>query len=112
MISSKLLKNIDEVSKLIGVNKHVLRHWESRLQSIGSNILTVSKGRDGKRRYYREPDIEILKKIKYLMYVKKFTMKGVAEQLKLKSKNNVKEDLVAELKSISNNLKNLINYSN
>ena len=44
MISSKLLKNIDEVSKLIGVNKHVLRHWESRLQSIGSNILTVSKG--------------------------------------------------------------------
>ena len=112
MISNKLLKNINDVSKLIGVNKHVLRHWESRLRGIGSNILTVSKGRDGKRRYYRELDIEILKKIKYLLYVKKFTMKGVAEELKLKSKNNVKEELIAELKLISNNLKNLINYSN
>ena len=30
--NNKLLINIDEAAKIIGVKKHVLRHWESRLK--------------------------------------------------------------------------------
>ena len=107
--NNKLLKNINEVSILIGIKKHFLRHWEKRIEELGGNILSLRKGRDGKRRYYREEDIQILKKIKYLMYIKKFTMKGAVNEIKKKSKNTLNYEISTQLKLVSKNLRNLIN---
>ena len=107
--NTKLLFNIDEVSNILDVNKHVLRQWEQRLKDIGSNLLILKKGRDGKRRYYRKSDIQNLKKIKYLLHNKKYTMKGVAIELESKiSKNNLSQ-LSIDLKELSLNIRNLLN---
>ena len=107
--NNKLLKNIDDVSKIINVKKHVLRHWENRLQEIGSNILILRKGRDGKRRYYRNSDIQTLKKIKYLLYNKKYTLKGVALKLNSKLENNHLSEISHNLKKLSSNIRDLLN---
>ena len=106
--SNKLLKNIDEVSKIIGVKKHVLRHWESRIEEIDNKILSIKKGRDGKRRYYRDSDIKILKKIKFLLYDKKFTMKGVVKEINSRNNNKLPNNYIYELKNISSNLRDIL----
>ena len=111
-INKKLLKNIDDVSKIIGVKKHVLRHWESRIEEIDDKILSIKKGRDGKRRYYRDSDIQILKKIKFLLYDKKFTMKGVVKELGSKKNSTFQKNYILELKSISTNLKDILKQIN
>ena len=107
--NNKLLFNIDEVSNILDVNKHVLRQWEKRLKDIGSNLLILEKGRDGKRRYYRRNDIQNLKKIKYLLYNKKYTMKGVAIELESKISKNSLSQLSIDLKELSSNIRNLLN---
>ena len=57
--NNKLLKNINEVSIILGIKKHVLRYWEKRIDELDKNILSIKKGRDGKRRYYRDNDIQV-----------------------------------------------------
>jgi MerR family transcriptional regulator, light-induced transcriptional regulator len=50
---------ISEASKRIDVEAHVLRYWEEELE------LPISRNEMGQR-YYKETDIELLKKIKHL----------------------------------------------
>ena len=107
--NNKLLKNINEVSIILGIKKHVLRYWEKRIDEFDKNILSIKKGPDGKRRYYRDNDIQVLKKIKYLMYSKKYTMHGAVTEIKKKSKNSSNYEILTELKSLSKNLRDLIN---
>jgi len=107
--NNKLLKNINEVSIILGIKKHVLRYWEKRIDELDKNILSIKKGRDGRRRYYRDGDIQILKKIKYLMYTKKFTMQGAVSEIKKKSKISSNYEILSELKLLSKNLRDLIN---
>ena len=107
--NQKLLQSINEVSILVGVKKHVLRQWEEKIKNFGISILAMKKDKDGKRRYYREEDIDILKRLKFLMYTKKFTMDGALVEIKKKSKNRSNYDFSSDLKSVSRNLRSLIN---
>lgn len=107
--NKKLLQNINEVSNLIDVKPHVLRQWDEKIKSFGINILSMKKNKDGKRRYYREEDIEILKNLKYLMYTKKYTMIGALEEIKNKSKKRTSYNLVNDLKILSKNIRKLLN---
>ena len=107
--NKKLLQNINEVSNLIDVKPHVLRQWDEKIKSFGINILSMKKNKDGKRRYYREEDIEILKNLKYLMYTKNYTMIGALEEIKNKSKKRTNYNLVNELKILSKNIRKLLN---
>ena len=63
-------KNISEVSDLLDVPQHVLRFWESRFPQIKPTKLR------GGRRYYRPADVEILTKIKHLLYKQGYTIEG------------------------------------
>ncbi len=107
--NKKLLQNINDVSDIIGVRPHVLRQWDEKIKSFGINILSMKKNKDGKRRYYREEDIEILKNLKYLMYTKKYTMIGALEEMKIKSKKRPNYNLISDLKILSKNIRNLLN---
>lgn len=66
---------IGEVSSLINIPQHVLRFWETKF----STIIKPIKNRT--RRYYSNEDIEILLKIKDLLYDKGYTIKGVQNLL-------------------------------
>ena len=66
----KLYYSIGEVSKLTNLKAYVLRYWESEF-----NQLNPPKNRAGNRTY-RQRDIDIIIKIKDLLYEKKYTIEG------------------------------------
>ncbi len=71
----KLYYSIGEVSRLTGLDAHVLRYWETEFRE-----LSPRKNRGGKR-LYRENDIRILLQIKELLYDKRFTIEGARKAL-------------------------------
>ena len=69
-------RTISEVATELELPQHVLRFWESKFDQI------KPMKRGGGRRYYRPEDIEILQKIKALLYEDGYTIKGVQKLLK------------------------------
>ena len=90
-------KTIGEVAKILNLvnkkngnlNTHTIRFWEKEFKQIRPKILT------GKRRYYDQSSIEILKKVKYLLKEQCMTIKGV--------KKLFKNDKSLKLDELSNN---------
>ena len=76
---SETYKTIGEVAKIVGlINKkkgtlstHTIRFWEKEFRQIKPQILS------GKRRYYSNKEIHIIKLIKFLLKEKGMTIKGV-----------------------------------
>ncbi len=79
---------ISEVSDKLGVPAHVLRFWETKFTQV------KPLKRSGGRRYYREADIELLSRIRHLLYKDGFTIKGA--QKALKSPETVARDAGAD----------------
>lgn len=65
---------IGEVSKLTGVDAHVLRYWESEFRNIRPH-------RVARQRLYRQEDIELIGRIKELLYEKGYTIAGAKKHL-------------------------------
>ena len=115
----KSYKSIGEVARMLNlVNKksgklstHTLRYWEKEFKQIKPYIFA------GKRRYYDEKSIDILRNIHYLLKNKGMTIKGVKNLLnnnhtKLDVLNNksIKGDIIKnKLYKISNLLKKFKN---
>ena len=97
-------KTIGEVAKILDlINKtnglpstHTIRFWEKEFKQIKPKIFY------GKRRYYDENAINILKKIKYLLKEKGMTLNGVKKVL------NSENSDIDELYNTSINQKNII----
>ena len=73
------LKTISEASALIDVPPHVLRFWEGKFISLRP------LKRSGGRRYYRPDDIALLRRIRQLLYVDGFTIKGAQKLIRSKA---------------------------
>ena len=69
-IPDKLYFKIGEVSELLGVEPYVLRYWETEFTA-----LAPKKSGTG-HRLYRRKDVELLLRIKHLLYEKKYTIEG------------------------------------
>jgi DNA-binding transcriptional MerR regulator len=67
--SPAALRTIGEVSELVGVPTHVLRFWETKFKKI-------TPYKSNGRRYYKPSDIELIMKIKEMLYEKGYTIKG------------------------------------
>ncbi len=76
-IPEKSFFKIGEVAKLLDVEAYVLRYWESEF-----DMLVPEKTKSGQRIYQRE-DIELLAKIRTLLYVDMYTIVGARRQLEL-----------------------------
>ena len=76
--SSDAFRTISEVSAELNVPPHVLRFWETKF----SNLRPLK--RSGGRRYYRPDDINVLIRIRDLLYEDGFTIKGAQRFLKSK----------------------------
>ena len=89
-------KTISEVVKIIGLKSkkgqslptHTIRYWEKEFKQIKPKILS------GNRRYYDEKNIELIKKVYFLLKVQGMTINGVKkilnnpETLKLDENSN------------------------
>jgi DNA-binding transcriptional MerR regulator len=79
-IPDKLYFKIGEVSDLLGVEPYVLRYWETEFTT-----LSPKKSGTG-HRLYRRKDVELLLRIKHLLYEKKFTIEGARQSLHQESR--------------------------
>ena len=103
-------KSIGEVAKLLNLvsqktgelNTHTIRFWEKEFRQIRPKIFS------GKRRYYDNKTIEILKKIKFLLKERGMTINGVKKYLINKNSFDLDEFSNTSINSKNNNLKSKI----
>jgi DNA-binding transcriptional MerR regulator len=69
--SASAFRTISEVAGELDVPQHVLRFWETKFPQVRP----LKRG--GGRRYYRPEDIELLRRIRELLYTEGYTIKGV-----------------------------------
>ena len=74
--SAQAFRTISEVAAELDVPQHVLRFWESKF----NQVRPLKRG--GGRRYYRPEDIDLLRRIRTLLYEDGYTIKGVQRLLK------------------------------
>src|SRR5258707_4796551 len=74
--SAQAFRTISEVATELDVPQHVLRFWESKF----SQVRPMKRG--GGRRYSRPEDIDLLRRIRALLYEDGYTIKGVQRLLK------------------------------
>ena len=74
-VPKKLYYKIREACEIVGVEAHVLRFWESEFPA-----LAPPKSKTGQRTY-RPKDIELLLRIKKLLYEEGFTISGARKRL-------------------------------
>ena len=99
-------KTIGEVAKILDlkVNKkgalptHIIRFWETQFKQIKPKILNSN------RRYYDEKNIDLLKKIKYLLKDQGMTINGVKKILD--NEDTLKLDEMADKSIKAKKLKN------
>ena len=80
-IPDKLYFRIGEVGSLLSLEPYVLRYWESEFPS-----LAPKKSASG-HRLYRRKDVELLLKIKDLLYEKRYTIEGARKFLDTRPKS-------------------------
>ena len=79
--NSKAYKTIGEVAEIVELdtmknkkNTHTIRYWESEFKQVKPIIIN-------KRRHYDDKNIDLLKKIKFLLKDKGMTILGAKKQL-------------------------------
>ena len=75
-IPDKLYYRIGEVSRIVGVEPHVLRYWESEFPFIKPSRVV------SKQRLYKRKDVEMLLRIKQLLHEEKYTIAGAKKHLR------------------------------
>ena len=74
--SPTAFRTISEVSDDLDVPQHVLRFWETKFGQVRP------MKRAGGRRYYRPEDVDLLRRIRDLLYGEGYTIKGVQRLLR------------------------------
>jgi DNA-binding transcriptional MerR regulator len=73
--TQRMFHQIREVSEQEGIKPHVLRYWETEFPQ-----LRPEKGSTGQR-IYREKDLQLIRRIKRLLYDEKYTIAGAKRRL-------------------------------
>lgn len=85
-IPDKLFYKIGEVSRITKTEPYVLRYWETEFP-----FLKPRKSKSGQRAYIKK-DLELVLKIKELLYDEKYTIEGVRLRLDAEGLRKQKED--------------------
>jgi len=75
-IPDKPFFKIGEAARLVAVKPYVLRYWETEFGSV-----RPQKTRS-QQRLYRRKDVELLLKIRHLLYDERFTIEGARARLR------------------------------
>jgi len=74
--SAAAFRTISEVASQLDLPQHVLRFWETKFPQI------KPLKRGGGRRYYRPEDVDLLRRIRALLYDDGYTIRGVQKLLR------------------------------
>ena len=84
---SKYYYTIGEVSIFLEIKPYVIRYWETVFPQLHP------RKDAGRIRKYTEDDILLLKKIKDMLYIQKFTIEGAIQKLKHEHKSSEQIEL-------------------
>ena len=76
-VQKRLYYKIGEACKALAIQPYVLRYWETEFPA-----LTPSKSRSGQR-VYSEKELEIIRRIKELLYDEGYTIAGAKKKLEV-----------------------------
>ena len=87
--------SIGDLEKLLRVKVHVIRYWEKEIP-----LIQPVKDKYG-RRAYRDRDLQMLFRLKYLLYNRRFTLEGAKAQLyqELSGENQDMRSSISALRS-------------
>ncbi|HWM92493.1 MAG TPA: MerR family transcriptional regulator [Thermoanaerobaculia bacterium] len=80
-VQKRLYYKIGEACKELGIQPYVLRYWETEFPA-----LAPSKSRSGQR-VYSEKELEIIRRIKQLLYEEGYTIAGAKKKLETELAN-------------------------
>ena len=89
-VQKRLYYKIGEACKLLGIQPYVLRYWETEFAA-----LAPSKSRSGQR-VYSEKEMEIIRRIKDLLYGEGYTIAGAKKKLEVELANGTLGDKLEE----------------
>ncbi len=98
-MQNKIYYKIGEVCEITGIKPSVLRFWEKEFRQLKPVKLSSNQ------RYYTSNHIELLNKIKYLLYEEKLTIEGARKKLREDSAEDKLLEIKLELKEILKELK-------
>ena len=78
-IPDKMYFKISEVSKLTGLEPYILRYWETEFKMIKPMRTKTNQ------RLYRKKDLELIFRIKRMLYEEGFTISGTRKKLEEES---------------------------
>lgn len=81
----RLYYRIGEVSRITGLKPHVLRYWESEFKIIKPYKV------GSLQRLYRKKDVDIIIKIKRLLYEEGYTIAGAKKRIRNLEKEEAKQ---------------------
>lgn len=88
---------IGEVSQLLGIKQHVIRYWEEEVP-----FLAPKKSKSG-RRVYTDRELQLLLRLKHLLYEKRYTIEGARERI-WKETASSQADLTARIAAVRSDL--------
>ncbi len=89
--------SIGEVSERLGVKPHVIRYWEDEIPFIAPK-----KSKSG-RRVYTDREVQLLLRLKHLLYEKRYTIDGARETI-WKEAGSSQADLKARITAVRSDL--------
>ncbi|MDR2110561.1 MAG: MerR family transcriptional regulator [Spirochaetaceae bacterium] len=89
-----------DVERLLGVKVHVIRYWEREI-----SLLRPKRDNFG-RRLYSSRDLQLLLRLKYLLYGRRFTLEGARDQL-FRELSGDYQDLKAQIDALRSDLLDL-----
>ena len=92
--------SIGDAERLLRVKVHVIRYWEKEIP-----LIQPVKDVYG-RRAYRDRDLQILFRLKYLLYDRRFTIEGAKAQL-YRELAGEHQDLRGQISALRSELMNL-----
>ena len=94
-IAEKLYYRIGEVEEIAGVPAYVLRYWESEFK-----LLRPKKNPAGQR-VYRQRDLDLVKRIKTLLYDERLTLEGARKRLLAESRRSQTSQLELGMREVA-----------
>ncbi len=98
----KLFYKIGEVSKITGLEPYVLRYWETEFP-----VLSPRKNKGGQRAY-QQKDIELILRIKRMLYEEGFTISGARKKIQ----EEIKDSESGKIKKVVRELEEVLHILN
>ena len=83
--NQKLYYKLLEVCRIADIKPYVLSYWETEFSQLGKNIVKGQK-------LYTKEDLDLILKIKKLLYENGFTISGAKKQLEKEENKEISEN--------------------